>query len=677
MRLLEFYDNLNEVSSGYPSDVTGWVHLKTGKNIYKDRNIYHYELIKEFWREMGLDERTAMFAKDEYFGNAQMAAYANGWLRWFYDRGGDEFNISGPKHLLKGSLPIIIKIIRNLQPAKVVVDQLDKGGGVGHGGEFDAHDTRGIRGFLQGQQTESILESMLLFELRNVFNTDAVKQWARMQAQFLYQLFERDPEVAKAVDEWAQRALVKYAIEEMPSSNVQVIPTDDPNAEPMVYDGKQNHKYNSLPPWAQQAIQRNDLVVVEPWKHTLRSDSPIGGSIRNQVADWLRYMYQQDPGSLTMQRLGHYSWMDAVQATHDYHAKLTAEQERIAIPIDAAIWYEENKETFPKRADEETENRITTMVRTLRGDKGYPDAFGFSRAGLEHIKIAEFKGIVGSAAIPIIRAFEKATGKKVELPEDDPTGIEPYLRYDQKDDKIEHDDFQPAPEIGDQWVKLHTTKCAEYEGTMMGNCVGGYGREVEQGSTWIYSFRDKNNEPHITIEVTPQGDTVDLDQIKGKRNEPPVAKYHGKVIDFLKKLGTKYVIETTDESDGDLISMGMFPDHSQKALTIKMLQPPLDMNNFTKYTVAQESPEEPEDEDDEPEYPEDEVTDEEHGNLYELLDGAGLDDHVVSIINHIMDGQYCWYDEWEHTFDGSSTQTQICYSGEDKYNRDRRWVTVL
>lgn len=43
----------------------------------------------------------------------------------------------------------------------------------------------------------------------------------------------------------------------------------------------------------------------------------------------------------------------------------------------------------------------------------------------------------------------------------------------------------------------------EYEGNVMGHCVGGYCPQVARGETQIFSLRDAKGEPHVTIEVQP------------------------------------------------------------------------------------------------------------------------------------------------------------------------------
>lgn len=115
------------------------------------------------------------------------------------------------------------------------------------------------------------------------------------------------------------------------------------------------------------------------------------------------------------------------------------------------------------------------------------------------------------------------------------------------------------------------------EGDAMGHCVGGYCDSVQSRGTKIYSLRDKNGNPHVTIETRPGRSDVrawmdemnpdllaqhldearrqgvsstaylndlyesagvappdEIIQIKGKQNAAPVAKYLPFVQDFVK-----------------------------------------------------------------------------------------------------------------------------------------------
>ena len=57
-------------------------------------------------------------------------------------------------------------------------------------------------------------------------------------------------------------------------------------------------------------------------------------------------------------------------------------------------------------------------------------------------------------------------------------------------------------------------KALKYEGDTMGHCVGAYCDDVASGQTRIYSLRDKNNEPHVTIEVSPNPYAPRWDAVK-------------------------------------------------------------------------------------------------------------------------------------------------------------------
>lgn len=64
-----------------------------------------------------------------------------------------------------------------------------------------------------------------------------------------------------------------------------------------------------------------------------------------------------------------------------------------------------------------------------------------------------------------------------------------------------------------------------YEGKAMGHCVGGknYKSKIKNKQSLILSIRDKNNTPHVTIEVDVKSRSVV--QKFGKGNKPPVEKY--------------------------------------------------------------------------------------------------------------------------------------------------------
>lgn len=103
-------------------------------------------------------------------------------------------------------------------------------------------------------------------------------------------------------------------------------------------------------------------------------------------------------------------------------------------------------------------------------------------------------------------------------------------------DKVETEgDTELLLDLGDgsRIVKLLTKAAYEREGFLMRHCLGAYA----PGSTTIYSLRDKNNEPHVTFEMTKDGDTIQ--QVKGKGNGSINPKYIDPTIAFLKTIGVE------------------------------------------------------------------------------------------------------------------------------------------
>lgn len=88
-------------------------------------------------------------------------------------------------------------------------------------------------------------------------------------------------------------------------------------------------------------------------------------------------------------------------------------------------------------------------------------------------------------------------------------------------------------EDGTSIVKLKTKKAYQREGFLMSHCLGGYNPKESEYD--IYSYRDKENNPHATFEVRKNSE--EIVQIKGKGNGPIHPKYIEPVLLFLEKLG--------------------------------------------------------------------------------------------------------------------------------------------
>lgn len=103
---------------------------------------------------------------------------------------------------------------------------------------------------------------------------------------------------------------------------------------------------------------------------------------------------------------------------------------------------------------------------------------------------------------------------------------------------------------GIQWVQLLTPAALDAESTMMGHCIGrgGYDARLANGSFRAFSLRDAKGQAHVTAAF--EGDNIE--QVKGKQNQVPIAKYRPYVIDLLNGL------KLTNDHGGDLHAMGIF-----------------------------------------------------------------------------------------------------------------------
>ena len=115
-----------------------------------------------------------------------------------------------------------------------------------------------------------------------------------------------------------------------------------------------------------------------------------------------------------------------------------------------------------------------------------------------------------------------------------------------------------------------------YESQMMGHCVGqfadrkgfsgGYGEHyaagLESGKMRLFSYRTGSAQPRITVNAFVQPDgLLQIEQIKGKQNRPPIARYLPDVVALLNHL------PLNDEVPSDAIAMGVVrrPSHVLQA----------------------------------------------------------------------------------------------------------------
>ena len=111
----------------------------------------------------------------------------------------------------------------------------------------------------------------------------------------------------------------------------------------------------------------------------------------------------------------------------------------------------------------------------------------------------------------------------------------------------------------------HLREEMAYESFHMQHCLGqfadkkrlsgGYGEQyassAQKGSLRLFTLRDGSNQPHVTLSLHVNGDSLSIDQIKGKQNRHPVHKYVADVLQFLRWLGV------TAERHADCDGMGL------------------------------------------------------------------------------------------------------------------------
>jgi hypothetical protein len=119
--------------------------------------------------------------------------------------------------------------------------------------------------------------------------------------------------------------------------------------------------------------------------------------------------------------------------------------------------------------------------------------------------------------------------------------------------------------------EVKTKNDLQREGELMGHCVGGYCRNVEKGTSLIFSLRDPNGAPHVTFEYKPIYDQVNDDggpwvdpiwnpkgskitrlelvQVQGKSDSKPKPEYQQMVAEFNKYLqGEGYQVVWSDNA---------------------------------------------------------------------------------------------------------------------------------
>lgn len=88
----------------------------------------------------------------------------------------------------------------------------------------------------------------------------------------------------------------------------------------------------------------------------------------------------------------------------------------------------------------------------------------------------------------------------------------------------------------ESWHMQHCVGQFDNQGALSGGYGDYYARQIEHGKLRLFSLRDGNNIPHITISLVVNNDGLSIDQIKGKQNRHPIKKYAADVLSLLQEL---------------------------------------------------------------------------------------------------------------------------------------------
>lgn len=345
--------------------------------------------------------------------------------------------------------------------------------------EFDEADLSSCR------RRNSRIDEAILFE-RNVMNAPETTYWAKNMADEMFGTNPNAPHVGtphgtegttKAAHDWAQKALRKYMINDVPAPQILAFkptPNDPRNAAGASPDmsgtakvhyprtggaamfgiltGHTKDRNMTVPNWVPAALERGEEVFYV--------DDRFIGQMRGAqyaVRDWFRHLANTDPGRLNPGRLNRMTWEQAEQA--------------------AFAWHDEMKAAEASNVEEDERDRVM------------------------------------------------------------------YIDYGD----------------GTAWWKLIGETCLTREGDLMGHCVADYVDDVASGESTILSLRDKENKPHVTVELNDVAYIRDaseagyrINQVKGKENKAPVEKYWKYVDGLIKKLDSEGQLEVSPEGHGDL-----------------------------------------------------------------------------------------------------------------------------
>lgn len=184
---------------------------------------------------------------------------------------------------------------------------------------------------------------------RNVMNAQDANIWAKQMADQMFGQNLNAPHVGAdhgdtgtvaAVHNWAQKALRKYLINDVPAPQILSFRTDA-NVYPYpdrdllgnakityprdtarfgILSGHTKNRNITAPHWVPDALERGEELF---WldERVLRMDGALGA-----VRDWFRHLARHAPERLNPGRLNRMSWLQAEQAAFAWHDEMRASE---------------------------------------------------------------------------------------------------------------------------------------------------------------------------------------------------------------------------------------------------------------------------------------------------------------------------------------------------------------
>lgn len=140
--------------------------------------------------------------------------------------------------------------------------------------------------------------------------------------------------------------------------------------------------------------------------------------------------------------------------------------------------------------------RLASVLDWMRSEAGPALDSDWSKVSVEQAARAEREWVEAKAKAALKKDLEAA----------DAAGTERFS---------EADPSEVDGRAGWRWVEVKTADALDREGALMRHCVGSYAKEVADGKKAVYSLRDPENKPRLTIE-TVEGD---LRQLKAFANK--------------------------------------------------------------------------------------------------------------------------------------------------------------